>query len=257
MESNKIAILDNKLPIKAYPEQKLEEILKTVFKFWLSSLLSIKADNEEKLDLSLVAVKKHFWSLGINEIKIAFEMYADGQLTTKPISNHIDRILVGQIFNEYRQQKPVVKKEIPPIAMSEEERKQIIIVGLLDCFETYIESKEVSDFRFNVFDVLLDIGLLPTINFSEKVKKAYEEKRIQAQKELKYEIKIDISNEPKKHLREELNIILEDVNNGLSSKIDCRVKSLVLKGYFKKMIDSQENPKDYFISLLNEKYDKI
>ncbi|MCP4988078.1 MAG: hypothetical protein GY928_19130, partial [Colwellia sp.] len=65
-------------------------------------LLSIKADNEEKLDSALPAIKTHFWSLGMNDVKKAFEMYADGQLSTKPRSNHIDRILVGQIFNDYK-----------------------------------------------------------------------------------------------------------------------------------------------------------
>ncbi|MCP4054348.1 MAG: hypothetical protein GY739_15070, partial [Mesoflavibacter sp.] len=44
MESNKLAVLDNSLPLKAYPEKDLNTLLETQFKFWLSNLLSLKAD---------------------------------------------------------------------------------------------------------------------------------------------------------------------------------------------------------------------
>lgn len=101
-ESNRIAILENKMPLKGYPEGKLDSVLSTVFKFWLSKLLSIKAENEEKLDSALPYIKQFFWSLGMHEVKKAFEMYALGQLSIKPISNYFDIILVGQIFNEYK-----------------------------------------------------------------------------------------------------------------------------------------------------------
>jgi hypothetical protein len=65
-------------------------------------LLSLKEDKEEPLDNSIKVIKKKFWSLGLSEIKKAFEMYALGDLNIKPISNHIDPILVGQIFNAYK-----------------------------------------------------------------------------------------------------------------------------------------------------------
>lgn len=141
MESNKLAIIDNKLPLKAYPEQKIDEVLNTIFKFWLANLLSIKADNEQKLDLALTAVKKHFWSLGLNEVKKAFEMYAYGQLRTKPVSNHIDIILVGTIFNEYKEQKVVPKKEPNPIKDVEE----VTNIQLYKFFKAYFITGLVND----------------------------------------------------------------------------------------------------------------
>ncbi|MCP4987993.1 MAG: hypothetical protein GY928_18660 [Colwellia sp.] len=128
-----LTVLDNKMPLRGYPEPKLDEALKTVFKFWLSRLLSIKADNEEKLDSALPAIKTHFWSLGMNDVKKAFEMYADGQLSTKPRSNHIDRILVGQIFNDYKMHNRQVNK--PTTEFDKEAQDFMYCITAFDYFQ--------------------------------------------------------------------------------------------------------------------------
>ena len=168
MESNKLAVIDSQLPLKAYPEQKIDEVLRTVFKFWLASLLSIKADNEDKLDLALPYIKKHFWSLGLNEVKKSFEMYANSELTIKPISNHIDVILVGQIFKEYRERKPIIKKEIVMPEPTQEEKDLLIYEGVLNCFEEFKHTKKIINGYVWVYDHLSEIGILKYSNDEKK-----------------------------------------------------------------------------------------
>lgn len=141
MESNKLTVLDKKLPLRAYPEKELDKVLETSFKFWLANLLSIKSENEEKLNNALPAIKKHFWSLGVYEIKNAFEMYADSELITKPIPNYFDRILVGHIFKEYKAQKKVIKKKINHQEIMQETNKS----HLIKFFNNYFKTKEIND----------------------------------------------------------------------------------------------------------------
>ena len=172
MESNKLAILDNKLPLRAYPEKKLNEILNTSFKFWLANLLSIKADNEQKLDLAIPIIKDLFWSLGLNETKKAFEMYALGKLNLIPKSNYMDIVLVGQIFNEYKSQKVGVKKAIPPPTISEEEKQRLISNGMKKCLEYWNKTETILDGYLQfLYDIFYEDGFLP--NDKEIKIKAY------------------------------------------------------------------------------------
>ncbi len=95
--------LDSTVPIKAIPEEELNRIIYTEFSYWICELLSLTGEtSSDRLEIALPAIKKHFWSLGMHEVKKAFLMYADGKLTTQPIPNYFDRILVGQIFNDYK-----------------------------------------------------------------------------------------------------------------------------------------------------------
>ena len=103
--SNKLIVKSENLPIKAYPKEDLKNALEGTFLVWISNLLGLTGEDAAKrLLIALPAIEKHFWSLGFNEIEKAFTMYADGQLKTKPLPNYFTRILVGQIFNEYREQ---------------------------------------------------------------------------------------------------------------------------------------------------------
>ena len=158
MESSSLAILERKLPLRGYPEKELDNVLSTVFKFWLATLLSIKAENEEKLDAAFPAIKKHFWSLGLDEVKKAFELYADGGLPTQPKSNHFDRILVGQIFNDYRKQKIIKKRTIVETVIPDEEKIQILEAGVLRCQSEYLEYGTVLPGNQHIYDFLDERG---------------------------------------------------------------------------------------------------
>ena len=169
MESNKLAVLENKLPLRAYPESQLDKVLGTVFKFWLANLLSIKADNEEKLDNAMPAIKKHFWSLGMDEVKKAFEKYADGELSIKPVSNYFDRILVGQIFNEYRQSRPIkTKPVVTNKQLSEVDKDEILKSGVIRCENEYKEYGMVLPGNQHIYDYLDEQGIIDVPNERKK-----------------------------------------------------------------------------------------
>lgn len=243
MESNKIAVLDNKLPIKAYPEPQLDKILNTSFKFWLASLLSIKADNEDKLDFSLDAVKKYFWSLGIDEIKKAFEMYAGGELITKPISNHIDYILVGQIFKEYKEQKPIIKKTITETEISEDEKKALINSGMTKCLEHYEKETQILDgYNHFMYDVLADDGYLPIDK----------QTKLQALEDAKIITEMELEQKPASSLKEfkEIKQTLEKIQNDESLKLITKAKELMVLKFLRGVIKDAES-----FNQLKQKYD--
>ena len=190
MESTKLSVLEKKMPLRNYPEKVIDDVLTTVFKFWLANLLSIKADNEEKLDNALSSIKKHFWSLGIDEVKKAFEMYADGELSIKPIPNYFDRILVGQIFQEYRQLRTKPKKEIKPLELSSEDIRNNEIISATICYDYYIQNGFLNETSLYLYNLLLERGLFDftkkeqevMVELAQKLEKPIKEQRIHYKK---------------------------------------------------------------------------
>lgn len=178
MESNKIAVLDKKLPLRAYPEKTLDNVLNNEFKFWLANLISIKAENEEKLNSALPAIKKHFWSLGLHEIKKAFEMYVDSELITKPIPNYFDRILVGQIFKEYKQQKPIIKKEFKMPELTQEEKDNLTYLGVINCFDEFVQTNKIINGYVWVYDHLEELKVLKYSDNEKRKQMPIAEKRL-------------------------------------------------------------------------------
>jgi hypothetical protein len=229
MESNKIAVLDKKLPLRAYPEKMLNDVLETSFKFWLANLLSIKADNEQKLDSALPAIKKHFWSLGLNEIKKAFEMYADGELITKPIPNYFDRILVGHIFKEYKQQKPIVKKEIKMPEPTEEQKELLIYEGLIFCYDNWVQTKNIINGQVWVHDHLTELGLLIFNDDEKKAMWNLSKKNI-----LEYSKTLDY---------ESAKEVIRDLELKKGTR-EVEYKKLRLMHYFNKIKDSRRHIRD-------------
>ena len=233
MESNKLAILERQLPLRAYPETKLDEVLKTSFKFWLANLLSIKADNEEKLDSALPSIKKHFWSLGIHEIKKAFEMYADGELITKPIPNYFDRILVGQIFKEYKQQKPIVKKEIKTPEPTQEEKDNLIYLGVINCFDEFVQTNKIINGYTWVYDHLEELEILK-YSKTDKIKQMPI-----AKKRLISENKEVLSHSNYKQFTRDLE------NKRTDQAIINTAKKMLLERYFSNITCKNKHIKDF------------
>ena len=217
MESNKVAILEKRLPLRNYPEKELDNMLSTVFKFWLANLLSIKADNEEKVDNALPSIKKHFWSLGVKEIKKVFTMYADGELNIKPISNHLDRILVGQIFEAYKNQKP--RKKSSQHYTSPDEIEFIMTEAVDRIQKDYEQNGKITEMCHHVYDHLFEKGVLPKHTTQYKTE-------IQTRAIEIYERKL-IEDE------EMMQEIISNFSDSQMSELKNLKKRLVLEDYFK------------------------
>lgn len=98
MESNNI--LDRGLPIKAYPKkQKQQGII--LLKIHIAECCKLNRD-EEYMDEVVDAINDLCGEYGFKDIKKMFELYRDSLLNITPITNHIDRILFGQILQAYK-----------------------------------------------------------------------------------------------------------------------------------------------------------
>ena len=160
MSNNKLIIQHKSLPLRAYTQEKLESEMDK-FSKWINDLLGLTGvDAAKRLLIALPAVEKHFWSLGFVEIERAFTMYVDGELTTKPIPNYFTRILVGQIFKEYKQQKPTNK----PIQLSTSQNdKDFIMAEAVDRIrKDYKQHGKITEQCFHVYDHLFEQNKLPT-----------------------------------------------------------------------------------------------
>jgi hypothetical protein len=230
MESNKLLVLENTLPLKAYPPKKLDEILETSFLFWLANLLSIKADKKESVLSALPEVKYHFHSLGVDQVKKAFEMYARGSMSIKPISNYFDTILVGQIFSEYKKLKPVIKKEIKMPEPTQEEKELLIYEGLIFCFDNWVQTNRIINGQVWVHDHLMELNLL---DFTPEEKSAMwslsKKNVLEKSKQLTYE---------------EAKDVIREMERKTSNIRENEYKKLRLKYYFGKLKDSKKHIKD-------------
>jgi hypothetical protein len=168
-----LAIINSQLPIKSIPEETLNEAIMGDFLDWVCNTLSIKEDGIDKLYHALPAIKKHCWSMGFIEIKKMLTMYADGELSIKPITNHFDRIRLGEIMNAYRQQKPKVKPLQIENTISEEEKLKILKKGVLRVYKEFLETGIVPNGSGHIYDILYDLKLLPghTRDYREAVMK--------------------------------------------------------------------------------------
>ena len=205
----------------------------TVFKYWLANLLSIKADNEEKLDNALQSIKKHFWSLGIDEVKKAFEMYADGELSILPRPNYFDRILVGQIFKEYRQLKPIKKPKIKEIEMTQEEKDNLTFMGVVNCFDEFIQTKSIIDGYVWVYDHLQDLKI---INFSDNEKR----KQMPIAKE-----RLILESKQEMTLNEYKSFMGDLENKRKDQAVINKAKKMLLERFFFRVHTKSKHIKDY------------
>ena len=65
-------------PLRGIPEETLNKIIVEQFTIWIANLLSLTDETSaERLEIALPAIKEHCWSMGFDEIKKMFEMYAD------------------------------------------------------------------------------------------------------------------------------------------------------------------------------------
>lgn len=97
-----LVIKSSSLPLRGYPHKDLDKFLYTEFKFWLSSLLNIKAENEDQVDISIECIKNLCKGYSLTQLKEMFELYTHSKLDLEPITNYVDCVLIGKIVKSYR-----------------------------------------------------------------------------------------------------------------------------------------------------------
>lgn len=161
------------LPIKAYPPQALE-LQKDLFMKWITDLLGLRGEESAKrLILAMPVILKKFHSLSFTEVKTAFEMYALGELETKPIPNYFDIILVGQIFNAYKKQQRTKTEPFDEAVYKAEQDKLYAI----QAFEYYQGSNKLPEQSVWLYSYLEDT--LGVFKFDAKLKKEIYNKHLE------------------------------------------------------------------------------
>lgn len=213
-----LAILENKLAVKDYSEEKLNEVILMHFTPWLGALLSLSGETSvERLKIALPAIKLHAWSLGFDEIKKMFEMYVDNKLGIEPIPNYFDRILFGKIAAAYKAQRPVKKKELAIPEISEAEKKLLTHKGILRTYSEFKENKDVGSGTAWVYEYLDELGVF---NFSREDKL----KTMRLAKTLE-KSEVNINKPGAKN-------ILEMLEEKKSPRVVNRAKRILLNDYF-------------------------
>ena len=160
MELTKYKDLEHPIPIKAIPEDKLNAILIGQFSEWISNLLSLTdRQSMERLEYALPSIKELCWSMGLNEIKKMFEMYADGKLNIEPRSNYFNRILVGSIFKAYKEIKPIKHKK-ETVEISDDEKAKNAYMNIIISFDNYKQQMIMDRSDWVVYDELVSRGIL-------------------------------------------------------------------------------------------------
>lgn len=219
--------------IRNIPAEKLDQdIFGEKFKYWIAGLLSLSEDKMQPLNNAIEAIKEN--SAGITPIEVikVFKMYAKGDLNIEPISNHIDYILVGKIFNEYKKQRtrPKKKESIPEKVYTDQEKENLIFTGLVNCFDSYSQYKIIDDGYFWAGKYLGEKGL---IKFTDEEREAMMKKA---------EINV------KKNAKEEgyfaYKKLISQLERKKNSKIEVEYVYLGLAKFFDSLIKDGKHIKD-------------
>jgi len=224
---NKLAVLDRKLPLRAYPEEMLNKAIIMDLLPYLTKLLSLTDETSaDRLEIALPAIKTSCIGMGFEEIKKMFEMYVDSKLSIKPIPNYFDRILLGKIISEYKQQKPKPKKVIEN-KISDEEKKKINDSSIAKSLAYFEEHRVVDTSRIYVYDILDMLGYLPTdLAYKNKIK---EDAIYILNKE--YAEKKPTSVEDKRNI----DRIVENLHKKSNSIVIVKCKELALAKFYRKL----------------------
>jgi hypothetical protein len=225
--------LDPNTKLRDIPQENLDEIFQKKFKYWISNLLAISADKEEGVNNAIEAIKYHGIGFSIRGIQKVFEMYANGALNTQPISNHIDYILVGKIFNDYKKQrtKPKQKVMIQEKQYSEQEKENILFTGVVNCFDKFYQYGLIDDGYLWVHDHLMGKNLF---TFTHQQKASLWEKA-----------KKNILRKSKSEDYQHYKTLVAQMERKKNNKAEVEYKYLRISEYFMKLIAEKKHIKDF------------
>lgn len=235
--NNKLTVLEKNLPLRAYPEQDLNTALVMDFLPWICGLLSLTDEvSAERLELALPALKEQCIGMGFPEIKKMFEMYADGNMSVKPMTNFFDRVLLGKIVSEYKtisNMKKRIKAEGVPMTDAEVER---VMLDAVDRVKK--EIKETGDLvgtAHHVYDFLTESGRL---NFSPEEKNTA---MSIAKRELLSDAKKQADGDYQLHKK--LDKTLSKIHKGANARHKSMAKTILIINYFKNNLKTKNYEK--------------
>ncbi len=224
---------------------------------YLITLLNIKVENElqnNDLKIQMIVIldfiKDKFGFLTVEEIRQAFKMYVAKELGFKEIYRNLDTIVVSDVLNAYvdfrneslhvyMSKKANLKLE-EKNKLSEEEKDKLAISAVENFFNDYKKNRVISNPFFWVFDFLVEKGKLKIPNENTPKLASYYLKKHDEAKQI---LQDEFENKPAKSSKERDDIRkeLKEIYSGNSTKIDLKIKELVLVDYFEKLISENTN----------------
>jgi len=234
----KLAKLDKKLPLRAYPEEELNRVLLTDFTTWLRGVLSLTGETSlERFKIALPAVKELCIGMGFDEIKRMFESYADGKLGLEPIPNYFDRILLGKIVSAWKSQSKVRKTPLQ-VNITDQEKEKIENRAVKLSLDYFLEHRLVDVTRIYVYDIL---------EKRQYIKLTTEQKKT-IQKDAIAVLEHEMRDFKAQSLEEKRTIdrLVEKIQKGTSGKIKIKCKEIALAKFYRELTKG-ENELNNFI----------
>lgn len=251
-----LAVINEDYPkVRTEGANELSELIN-----YIVTLLNLKIDDSEaereKMDMQMLLVgdliRTEFGSLTIPEIKTAFKMYVSKQLPVK-VFRILDCISVGEIltaFTDYRnenlrvydEKKRAMKEQSQLPEISESQKQELVKSGVIRVFSEYKETKSLPEPNAWVFDELYERGLIKG-GTTPALQAYYQKKYEQAQHEVEGElsqVKIETPAQSK-----EIKAEIERIQTGQSDKVILKTKSIILKEYFDKLLNNNEEIETY------------
>lgn len=181
----KMAIAWENPKLRDYPEEKKNENTVKLF-YWLLNLLGVKGDDttDSHHDVAIKFINESLLNYTYQEIKLAFEKYVSGEYydsNGKPmlVTQQLNSVVLGRVMREYE----IIKKRDldtyrrkkaeqmqSKTEISEEEKENIIIHGLITCFDAFAQTKKFDQDQIvtHYHDYLMEKDLL---QFTDEEKK--------------------------------------------------------------------------------------
>ena len=208
----------------------------------ISVLSGIKneIDDFNKQDI-MKMILSAYSGLTIEELYKAFELERYGKYDDK--TDHFQLFnadYISKILTKYKKWKQNMKIQhnisstslLPALPeKTESQLKEIMSEAIINKYNEYVETGEISEPSTHIFDELLDRGIIKSAN-TPQISKYYLDKVEQARIEIKREL-----SQTKTINKTEVNNIkleLDKIKNGNSTKVQIRAKRIVLKEFFDK-----------------------
>lgn len=244
---------------KSYTLEKINELKKEpnfVFLIggWIvqtSLLMQIKNPVDRFVKQDIFNMLTGYWSsLSFEELVKAFELERFGVYEEKTEHFQLfDANYISAVLKKYKNWKQKTKTELNITyqnslvsEMTDSQKKEIIDNGIIRKYTEFKETGKIEDPFVYIFDELYSRDLIKRPNPNDpSIQKYYSKMLSEAILEVKYELKS--SSSINKAERAEIKNQISKIENGNSDLAQIRAKRNILKAFFKRHIDKEEELK--------------
>jgi len=163
-----LAVLENKKKLKDYTEIEINTALANLI-IHLLDLLAVKSGKRDHQIKLIEFIKSSNFSLTIEEIRHAFNLFVQGEFTTKPMQQ-LNAVVFGNVIRDYtaykreklrvyRQKKQMYenRKAIP----SKQEQDKLLNDATTSLYLEYKNTGTITGVTSHIYDHLYKKGVLP------------------------------------------------------------------------------------------------